>query len=61
MLDNGGRGILLSMELEKDLAVITAIIQNQEQYSEMVDLGVEWSRKYTLDFFESEIRKLLQP
>ena len=61
MLGNGSRGFLLSMDLNQDVAAILQILNNQIQYDEMVMNGVEWSQKYTLDFFEGEIRKLLQP
>jgi glycosyltransferase involved in cell wall biosynthesis len=59
MLDNGNRGLLLTMDLKEDLEQITRILQNQEDYNSKVLESVLWSRKYTLDLFENEIKGLL--
>ena len=60
MLDNGNRGILLSLEIEKDTASIFDLLQNEQSYFEKSLAAENWSRKYTLDTFEAEIKKLLQ-
>lgn len=61
MLDEGNRGLLLQVNLEKDVQAIQQLINNEELYRKMVVNGVQWSRKYTLDYFEQEIKLLLQP
>lgn len=59
MLDNGQRGILLTMDLEKDSDEIKNILLNEILYQEKIKNAVNWSRKYTLDYFEAEIKKLV--
>lgn len=59
MLDKGKRGILI--EADEQLAVNTIIryLEDHELLQEMSKLAAQWSQKYTLDYFESEIKKLL--
>ncbi|MFV5698646.1 glycosyltransferase [Flavobacterium sp. ZT3R17] len=59
MLDYGKRGVLLEMNLEKDSAQIAAVLQDQTDFDAKRNKAAEWSRGYTLDVFEEEIRKLL--
>jgi glycosyltransferase involved in cell wall biosynthesis len=59
MLDSGGRGILLDMDFEKDVESIISILKNQSIYDSKVRESMIWSRKYTLDLFENEIKGLL--
>lgn len=59
MLDNGTRGLLLEMEVEKDVSQIESVLNNQILFDTMQKKGVEWSRKYTVDIFEEEVKKLL--
>ena len=54
MLDNGKRGLLLTMDFHKDVLLIYDLINNKEAYEEKAKKGLDWSRKYTLDLFESE-------
>ena len=61
MLDGGKRGILLDMDFENDVEQLSALISNPNQYRAMVANGMDWSRKYTTDLFEGEIKKILQP
>jgi glycosyltransferase involved in cell wall biosynthesis len=60
MLDNGNRGILLEMNLEQDVDQIINCISNQQEYNNKVRQSIDWSRKYTLDLFEIEIKALLK-
>ncbi|WP_310556197.1 glycosyltransferase [Flavobacterium sp.] len=60
MLDYGNRGLLLQINLEKDVKTIQELINNEELYQKKVVNAVKWSRKYTLDYFEQEIKLLLQ-
>jgi glycosyltransferase involved in cell wall biosynthesis len=59
MLDYGERGILTEMNLEKDSIQIKALIQNQIDFESMQKRAMDWSREYTIDVFESEIKKML--
>lgn len=59
MLDYGNRGILLEMDLEKDIMQIEAILQNETAYQNKSKNASDWSRQYTMDFFEEEVKKLL--
>lgn len=60
MLNNEERGLLLSLDIEKDTKKIIQLLSNENHYQTMSEKAMEWSRKYTLDYFENEIKKLLQ-
>ena len=59
MLDNGERGLLLNMDLENDVDLIVELLRNPDLYPDKVDKSVLWSRKYTLDLFDKEVKVLL--
>lgn len=59
MLDSGNRGILLKMDANADARQIITLLNDQESYNDKVTKSILWSRKYTLDLFESEIKALL--
>ena len=59
MLDHGNRGVLLEMNLENDILQIETVLNSQNRYEDMQNKGVNWSREYTTDAFEVEIKKLL--
>lgn len=61
MLEDGKRGVLLTLNLTKDVKNISALLNHSEEYQDKVSKAVNWSRQYTLDFFEAEIQKLLIP
>ena len=61
MLGDGERGILLQIDIEKDARQIESLCDEETNYIEKSKKAEEWSRKYTLDAFESEIKKLLYP
>jgi len=60
MLDNGKRGILLALSIEADRAIIQQCVANPLDYQDKAKQGMEWSRQFTLDYFESEIQKMLK-
>jgi glycosyltransferase involved in cell wall biosynthesis len=60
MLDNGDRGILLELTLDDDVKNIQLLLNDNESYQNKVKKAINWSRKYTLDVFEDEIKLLLQ-
>ena len=59
MLNDGDRGLLLQMNLDQDVAQLISILNDQQQYHLKVQKSILWSRKYTLDLFENEIKALL--
>ena len=61
MLDNGNRGLILELNLQNDNQNIKKLIQDYNRYNRMSKEALNWSRKYTLDYFEQEIKLLLQP
>lgn len=60
MLDQGNRGLLLSMQVEKDVNQIIALVNDEDQYCDKVENAMTWSRSYTLDKFDAEIKKIVQ-
>ena len=60
MLAEGDRGILLDLDKEKDTQLLQTHIGNKKKLADMAGRAHEWSKHYTLDKFEAEIRKLLQ-
>lgn len=58
MLDNGNRGLLLKLQLDDDVSQIEAIIKDENRYRAQVNDAIQWSRQYTLDVFENEIKQL---
>jgi glycosyltransferase involved in cell wall biosynthesis len=69
MLDYGNRGVLLEMtrefcsnwrsNLEKDVDQLETLLQSETDYQSKSQKASDWSRKYTLDVFEEEIKKML--
>ncbi|AOW08114.1 glycosyltransferase family 4 protein [Flavobacterium gilvum] len=59
MLDYGNRGIILDMDLKKDIENIEKILCDKNTFLAKSKLSIEWSQKYTTDVFEEEIKKLL--
>lgn len=60
MMGNGSRGVILQEELNQDVDQIEAVISKQEVYQKMASEGQSWSRQFTTDKFEAEIKKLLR-
>jgi glycosyltransferase involved in cell wall biosynthesis len=59
MLDHGKRGLILSGNLADDVAQISNQMTNSEEYRSKVVKAIEWSRNYTIDAFETEIKNVL--
>lgn len=59
MLDHGERGIILTMDLEKDIQQMKSTLDNETLYHSKAAKAMQWSRQYTMDYFEQEIRLLL--
>lgn len=60
MLEQGKRGVLLELNLEKDIEKLILLLKNQTDFDSKSQSALEWSRKYTLDVFEQEIKGLLK-
>jgi len=60
MLDQGKRGVLLAMDLEKDIEKVELILKNQADFDTKSENASDWSRNYTLNVFEREIMDLLK-
>lgn len=60
MLDNGNRGILLNLNLKTDIQLIKKLLFHSEAFHLMADAAAKWSRQFTLDRFENDIKKILQ-
>ncbi len=59
MLDEGNRGILIEPTVESAVEAIENVLKSPEAYQEKVEKAIEWSRIYTLDTFENELKSLL--
>ena len=59
MLGNGSRGLLLQEQMEFDVNQIKLVIQNLDFYEAISTEAKIWSRNYTTNSFEKEIKKLL--
>lgn len=59
MLGNGERGVLLTKQLERDVATFYEWINETQKLQSMSLHAQNWSQQYTLEAFEEEIRKLL--
>lgn len=60
MLGNGERGLLLDLNLKADVERIESILSNNNLYKHKSENAMEWSRQFTMDAFEKEIKLLLQ-
>ncbi len=59
MLGYGNRGVVLTTNLEQDVQQIIVILNDEVDYLEKREQASEWSRKYTLDVFENEIKRIV--
>ena len=59
MLDFGTRGCLLSGHIEEDAQMILELTSDEQKYFEMATAAMQWSRKFTIERMQSEIKQLL--
>lgn len=59
MLANNKRGILLMLSEEDDQELLKQCIDDHHDYKAKAIQAMEWSRQFTLDYFENEIQKIL--
>ena len=60
MLNFGERGVLLTLDLEHDAENLFQIINDEDQIVEKSEKAKQWSRYFTLDLFEQEIKNIMQ-
>jgi glycosyltransferase involved in cell wall biosynthesis len=60
MLGNGERGLLLDLRLDDDVSKIETLLRDPILYQDKANKAMQWSRQFTMDAFESEIKMLLQ-
>lgn len=60
MLENGGRGSLVSPKLDEIVVEIEKYLTNQELYLDKIQRAFDWSSEFTLEKFENEIALLLK-
>ena len=60
MLNQGQRGLLLTMDIKNDVQQFRNSIDQKNVYQSKATHAAIWSRQYTVDYFEAEIRKLVQ-
>lgn len=60
MLAHGDRGLLLSMDVVKDSTRIQNIVGDASIFFSKSTKAAKWSRLYTLEYFESEIKKIVR-
>jgi glycosyltransferase involved in cell wall biosynthesis len=60
ILDDGNRGILMKdKDIDETVESLQTLLETPQQLETMAAHAAEWSRHYTLDKFEEEIRKLI--
>ena len=60
MLDHGKRGVLLDVDLKKDVKKTEMLLNDQTDFYAKSVKASEWSGNYTLDVFEKGIKNLLK-
>lgn len=59
MVGDGSRGRVVSTNVEFISKEITLLVNNEEEYSNLSKEAIKWSRKFTLEYFEHEIKGLI--
>ena len=60
MLDYGNRGDLVGEDVSNIVHRIEYYVDNLEQYQLKCEQAMDWSRQYTLEKFDSEIKQLIK-
>ncbi len=60
MLDFGKRGVLSNMSSDEDVREIENLINNPSLFDSKSEVALNWSRKYTIDMFQEEIKRLIK-
>lgn len=59
MLGNGKRGLELSLDLDRDVEMISELIRDKNRFYDLAIASRDWSQGYTLEKFGEEIKQLL--
>lgn len=59
MVDNGNRGILVEQDADRATEEIKSLIEKPIRYSQLSSNARLWSRQYTLESFDSSVKKLI--
>lgn len=59
MLNEGKRGLILKLNLAEDIEQIETLLSHPALFESMVEEAEAWSRQYTTEKFEQEIKNLL--
>jgi len=59
MLANGERGLLVDNDIDGIISSIESLFTDKEAYHQMSLNAQKWSQQYTLEYYEKEIKKLL--
>ena len=57
--NNGERGFLMGNDPQQIAAKISSLLAAPEDYSQISENASAWSRQYTLDYFDTEIQKVI--
>ena len=60
MIGNGTRGLLLTLDLDKDFLQLKNICTNNYIFSSLSLPAIAWSQQYTIEKFDTEIQRLLR-
>ncbi|MCF6280159.1 MAG: glycosyltransferase [Flavobacteriaceae bacterium] len=60
MIANGKRGALVKADKQQIINEIEIYLNNEKRYQNQVSNAKDWSQEFTLEKFESEIKKLLK-
>lgn len=60
ILDNGNCGILMNSDSRITISDVEELLNNQQLYQTKINAAISWSRQFTIDKFEEEIKKLLK-
>jgi glycosyltransferase involved in cell wall biosynthesis len=59
MVGNGSRGDLVEPKVETIISRIEYYLSNSNEYHDKCQNGIQWSRQFTMERFEEEIKKIL--
>ncbi|MEM8520104.1 glycosyltransferase [Flavobacterium sp. PL12] len=59
MVDFGNRGVLLQMNIDQDVSQLKVLLNNESDFVTKARMAAAWSKKYTVDLFETEIKKMI--
>ncbi len=60
MLGHGKHGVLLTRNLEEDIVAFTNLLKNETKMREISLAAQQSAQRYTLEFFDQEIKKILR-